>query len=306
MSRVRTSRWTSKPSCPRYRESGRLQGKHPPAVFTRIGTPVTYLHPLGYEVISETLHSQAYYLADGDLIFTEFQDTPIPMPSGDYAVLGFGGEMVDCNNVSVPLDVIYNHHWLMKPISGPTVHNNAPCPANQMVLPQLNEFGDFTYVFGVGAESRKTPAVIPEGYGYRVHAGTKWGANIHAMHVTGLAGGAQGVKECIECWAGEKKACAGDMERANGTFSCCVIGTCPVEPGADGMTTEYRMAMTLQYTRNITMIKPVDVETYLAPNCSYECQFLSLRSLSVWCVHWFSTRNLLADIVCASQTTRCR
>ena len=79
-----------------------------------------------------------------------------------------------CNNQSVPLDTLYNHHWLMKPTSGPTTHYNTPCPPNEVVLPSLNEYGDFTYVFGVGAESRKTPAVVPDGFGYHVKAGTKW------------------------------------------------------------------------------------------------------------------------------------
>lgn len=72
--------------------------------------------------------------------------------TGYYAILGFTGEMVDCNNESVPLDTLYNHHWLMKPVSGLTTHYNTPCPPNEIVLPSLNEYGDFTYVFGVGAE----------------------------------------------------------------------------------------------------------------------------------------------------------
>lgn len=119
--------------------------RHPPPVFVRDETAtVVRQHQLGYTVIEETLVTQSYYLRDGDLIFTDFKSTPIPMPQGDYAILGFGGEMVDCNNVSVPLDVLYNHHWLLKPISGPTTHYNTPCPANNVVLPSLNEYGDFT------------------------------------------------------------------------------------------------------------------------------------------------------------------
>lgn len=243
---------------------------HPAPVFTRDdAATVVRQHPLGYTVIEETLHSQSYYLADGDLVFTDFASTPIPMPEGDYAVLSFGGEMVDCNNVSVPLDTLYNHHWLMKPTSGPTTHYNAPCPANNVVLPQLNEYGDFTYVFGVGAESRNTPAVIPDGFGYHVANGTKWGANIHVLHIQGLADGQQGVKECIECWAGETKNC-GSSARRNGTFMCCVVGGCPTAPGTDTMPTEYKMEMKLRYTRDVQMVRPVDMETYLAPNCSYE------------------------------------
>ena len=127
--------------------------KHPPARFVRDGPPVTHQHELGYTVIEETLVTQSYYLADGELIFTDFNDTIVPMPTGDYAVLGFTGEMVDCNNLSVPLDVLYNHHWLLKPIRGPTSHFNTPCPANSS---QFGTAVDFTYVFGVGAESRRT------------------------------------------------------------------------------------------------------------------------------------------------------
>ena len=104
----------------------------------------------------------------GDLVFTAFDDTILPMPTGDYAILELVGGLMDCNNESVPLDVVYNHHWLMKPISGPTKHFNHPCPNSQ----------DFSYVFGVGAESRRTPTVIPDGYGYHVLSGTVWGANV--------------------------------------------------------------------------------------------------------------------------------
>lgn len=250
--------------------AGHVTTAHPAPVFTRDDSAtIVQQHPLGYMVIEETLYSQSYYLSDGDLVFTDFSNTPIPMPEGNYALLSLGGEMVDCNNVSVPLDTLYNHHWLLKPVSGPTTHYNAPCPANNVVLPQLNEYGDFTYVFGVGAESRNTPAVIPDGFGYHVSNGTEWAANIHVLHIRGLADGEQGIKECIECWAGEMKNC-GNNARKNGTFMCCVVGGCPTSPGADMMPTEYKMQMKIRYTRDVEMVRPVDTETYLAPNCSYE------------------------------------
>ena len=152
-----------------------LSVRHPPAQFSRVGAAATTTHELGYNVIEETLVSQSYFLEDGDLVFTDFADTPIPMPDGDYAILGFSGEMVDCNNVSVPLDVLYNHHWLLKPIAGPMHHDNAPCPQTKGDSNDPYGLNRFTYVFGVGAESRKTPTVMPDGFGYHVQAGTKWG-----------------------------------------------------------------------------------------------------------------------------------
>eukprot|EP01045_Picozoa_sp_COSAG04_P027674 COSAG04_NODE_4102_length_2302_cov_1.492056_2_plen_271_part_00 len=154
----------------------RAAQKHPPARFVRDGRPALHeRHELGYTVIEETLVTQAYYLADGDLIFTDFASTPIPMPEGDYAILGLSGEMVDCNNQSVPLDTLYNHHWLLKPIAGPMHHDNAPCPQTKGDSNDPYGLNRFTYVFGVGAESRKTPTVMPDGFGYHVQAGTKWG-----------------------------------------------------------------------------------------------------------------------------------
>ena len=78
----------------------------------------------------------------------------------------------------------------------------------------------------------------------------------------------------IECWAGEQKSCANPDQAtyhaSNGTFMCCVAGTCPVAPDADKMTTEYRMRMRISYTRDIEQVTPVDMETFMAPNCSYE------------------------------------
>ena len=68
--------------------------RHPPAQFSRVGAAATTTHELGYDVIEETLVSQSYFLKDGDLVFTDFADTPIPMPDGEYSILGFSGEMV--------------------------------------------------------------------------------------------------------------------------------------------------------------------------------------------------------------------
>ena len=44
-------------------------------------------------------------------------------------------------------------------------HENKPCPTD-------DSGNDFSYVFGVGAESRRSPVVIPEGFGYvYIHTG---------------------------------------------------------------------------------------------------------------------------------------
>lgn len=67
---------------------------HPAARFVREGEPRVTAHALGYDIIEETLVTQSYFLADGELIFTDFDSTPIPMPTGDYAILSLGGEMV--------------------------------------------------------------------------------------------------------------------------------------------------------------------------------------------------------------------
>ena len=55
----------------------------------------------------------------------------------------------------------------------------------------------------------------------------------------------------------------------NGSFGCCQTGRCPVAH-ADGIPTEFRMQMTITYTRNVSMVKAVDAETYTAPGCNYE------------------------------------
>ena len=94
-------------------------------------------------------------------------------------------------------------------------------------------------------------------------------ANIHVLHTQGLQGGQQGVKECIECWGGPGKHCGSDPRR-NGTFDCCDQGTCPVAPGADATPTEYKMLMRLRYTRDVSKVTAVNVETYQAPDCVYE------------------------------------
>ena len=76
----------------------------------------------------------------------------MPMPNGTYAILGFRGEVVDDADASVPLSTVYDHHW----IALDRFHENVVCNGGQG--PQ--------YVFGIGAESRNTPANFPDGRGH--------------------------------------------------------------------------------------------------------------------------------------------
>ena len=130
----------------------------------------------------------------------------MPMPGGKYAITGFRGEVVDDNNASVPLSTVYDHHW----IAVDMYHQNQLCPDG----PQ--------YVFGIGAESRHTPARIPHGYGYHVQDNDAFGGNIHLLHTESLAGDDKwlAAKECNECYYAPNKGPNCDVA-ANGTFDCC-------------------------------------------------------------------------------------
>ena len=112
------------------------------------------------------------------------------MPTGDYAITGFWGEVVDENNVSVPLSTVYTHHW----IAVNDVHKNELCKNGP------------EYVFGIGAESRNNPIRFPSGYGHVVTGERYWGANLHLLHTQGLAGDPhKAAKECNECYYAPEK-----------------------------------------------------------------------------------------------------
>ena len=160
--------------------------------------------------------------------------------------------------------LLLDHHWLVKPVSGPTKYVNEVCPNSE----------SFAYVFGVGAESRNTPTDLPTGYGYEVKSGTQWGANIHLLHSEGISGGQQGIKECIECWATPSRLAQGHgcTPKGNGSFSCCGSGgggDC-AQAFPDPVPTEYRLVMYIEYTRDLIAITPADVAVFRTPNCRYE------------------------------------
>ena len=226
----------------------------------------TELHPTtgrAYAVTEQAFFSSPMFLKNGEVAWTDMQKTVIPMPTGgDYAVLSMRGEVVDCNNVSVPLTTVYNHHWVMRPIAGPTKFDDSACPDES-----------FSYVFGVGAESRETYTAFPPGYGYVVQKGTVWGVNIHLLHTQGLVGGQQGIKECIECWATPFRQKNGCNPARNGSFACCGLGrdsgTCQTTT-LDPIPTEYYLKMYVTFTHDIETITPLDIAVFRAPNCLYE------------------------------------
>ena len=223
---------------------------------------------VGYEVTTVRYRSQALPLVQGQIVFTNPGRTPMPMPGGDYAILGFVGEVVDSRNVSVPLSTVYDHHW----IAVDTFHRNQLCNWDEYSTgPE--------YVFGIGAESRKTPVRFPEGYGYHIYDGDYFGGNIHLLHTVDLEGddgtpegAAAAAKHCNECYyaPGKGAACTPAM---NGTFQCCgdrcFDGSCkcPTKAGTKLVPTDFYLSYTVTFTRNISMIKPVGVGVYTTPNC---------------------------------------
>lgn len=135
----------------------------------------TEQHPLGYTVHKSTYLSPKVSLAPGEMVFTRIHDTIITMPEGKYAILDYRGEVVDKDEVSVPLDVVYDHHWIVRTLK---------------VNPHVNELchGPMSYNFGIGAESRNRPSTIPAGFGFMVDEGEVWGANLHLLHTVDLSG----------------------------------------------------------------------------------------------------------------------
>ena len=224
-------------------------------------------HPtLGYNILKTTYRSQALPLNPGQVVFTNPGNTPMPMPNGTYAILGFQGQVVDKNNISVPLSTVYDHHW----IALDKFHENILC--NNGDGPQ--------YVFGIGAESRNTPAIFPDGQGYFVYDADEhqWGGNIHLLHTVDLEEGSDGLgpaaaaKRCNECYYAPGKG--PDCTVANnGTFQCCGdncysgICKCPTKKGTKMIPTNYYLSYTVTYTYDIDVITPIGVGVYTTPDC---------------------------------------
>eukprot|EP00041_Stephanoeca_diplocostata_P042109 m.10234 g.10234 ORF g.10234 m.10234 type:complete len:656 (+) comp7283_c0_seq1:177-2144(+) len=233
-----------------------IQERHTPVSFS-VGKNETYVHPTsGYTVHKTTFFSTPLPLAPGDVVWTFPDLTPIPMPKGKYAVLGqANSEIVDCENNSIPLSHVYNHHWIFNPSSG---HTNFACP----------EAG-LDFVFGVGAESRNTPWPFPRDHGYIVEDGIEWSANIHLLNTIGLAGGAGAAKECIECWYAPQKQCGNDD---NGTFACCYSDSrcSTAKPPTKDDIVVYYLTYTIEYTYDLEKIVPIDVAIFMTPDCSVD------------------------------------
>ena len=212
-----------------------------------------------FDEIQQTFYSDAINLKAGHMIFTFPRDTPLPMPSGTFAITGIVGDIVYADtHKPAPLSTLYDHHWTIKSSN----HRNALCK------------GGLEYIFGIGAESRNSPVNFPVGYGYVVSEGTRWGANIHLLRTEGLSGSNpfQAAKECNECYFAESKGGACTPEQ-NGTFACCGendsagVMSCPTIPNPPPPRS-YRLRYTMSFTTNVSAITPVHIGTMSAPNCA--------------------------------------
>jgi len=238
--------------------------RHTPISFVEAATH-TRQHKAGFTVHSTTYVSKPIPLIPGQIAWTYPELTPVPMPGTPnatypngrrWALLGYhDAEVVDCHEQSVPLSKVYNHHWILNPVPG---ENNAACPQ-----------AGFTFVVGVGAESRRTPWAFPEIHGEQhgliFDQGTTWFANIHLLKTVDLVDGLQGSKACVECWYSPEKACQpGD----NGTFGCCFSNSrCATLPNASTVPEVYYLKYTVEYTFDVDLITPTKFEVFMSPNC---------------------------------------
>jgi hypothetical protein len=223
----------------------------------------TERHELGYTVQKSTYLSPKMSLAPGEMVFTRLHDTILKMPEGRYAILNFSGEVVDAQERSVPLDTVYNHHWIVRTLK---------------VNPHVNRLcqGAMNFNFGIGAESRLRPTAIPAGFGYSVEDGEVWGANIHLLHTVNLTGSA---KECNECWYAPNKGPRCSKSK-NGTFDCCGElcspgeCKCPTVEGAPTKASDYYLRYEVHWTPDVDKVVPVEIGSLAAPNCKEEYDVL--------------------------------
>jgi len=113
-----------------------------------------------FTVQQETYYSAPITLEAGHMVFTDYAKTRLKMPSGEYAITYFIGDIVFADtHQPVPLSDVYDHHW----IAVSSAHRNQLCKGSNI-----------EYVFGIGAESRHSPVSFSPGFGYHVANGTYW------------------------------------------------------------------------------------------------------------------------------------
>jgi hypothetical protein len=219
-------------------------------------------------VHSKTYHSPVFELGSGDV--TDHYQT-LEFPTGHIAMRNFFAEVVDENDVSVPLTEVYLHHWVIfkfkvkkgftelasprpKKITDPNIVSNiqeghrhrmhfqegadviedkkqGTCADSQDVL-----------FYGVGSETRRTDTSLPAPYGVEtgnaadVPEGYEeaWYLNVHAIDTRG----AVDATSCLECLC-EAYGVTMDSrgrpleEGYKGGLRCCYDQTrCAVKEGA--------------------------------------------------------------------------
>jgi len=236
-----------------------------------------------FEATTETFRSSVFSLHAGEVAFSNPYKTVLQFPKtgGDYMITKFQGEVVDANGVSVPLDEVYLHHWL--------IFNEQK--------PNLGVCGGYLkYNFGIGAESRGTPVEYPSGYGWRASSSDTWGMNLHILRTQGLkvtTNHSQAVKQCIECWPDTGKSCS------TAGFDCCQDGSyCPVDGSVTG-TRDYYFQYKVEYTTSITSLAEVHAIVLDASNCQVETN-IKQNDLDPWSVTEYSWKSpVTANVVLA-------
>merc|ERR1712124_239563 len=88
----------------------------------------------------------------------------------------------------------------------------------------------------------------------------------------GRGGAAGAAKQCNECYYAKGKS-ASCTPKMNGTFQCCGENCydgscrCPTKPGTSMTPVDFYLQYTVQFTRNLSAIQPIEVGVITTPNC---------------------------------------
>lgn len=246
---------------------------HADIEFEASGAPTQYTITEGvakpYTIHSQVYFSKGFPLKPGQMLFTQYDKTPVPMPGDGKRAYAFTGVLGDIAKdgpgpykQAASLSEVYDHHWVVRD----NKQQNFLCP-----------YGP-NYVFGIGAESRTSPEKFPNGYGLVVQPGDSWGANIHLLRTDSgkyLKGDDPhtATKECNECYYAPNKGAGCSVEK-NGTFQCCGENcydgscSCPTTAAAkDVPATTYYLRYEVNYTYDLDAITPISVGIYTTPSC---------------------------------------